>query len=195
MGSNGLVRYEAACKALAAAKNTDEIKLIRNAADAMRAAARIAKNKQLEVDAAEIRIRAERRLGEMLQEQKATGCLNTGTAGKGRPKKGGSSCDPPKDERPTLAQAGIDKHLADKARKLAAVPKKEFEQELKDWRERVSSENSRVTTRLEQRGEEAIISTRQRAECDIPDSDIVDARLVCPTCGQQWPEGRAIHGN
>lgn len=43
--AQGLVRYEAACKALAKAKSADEVKLIRNKADAMRAAARIAKNK------------------------------------------------------------------------------------------------------------------------------------------------------
>jgi hypothetical protein len=35
-------------------------------ADAVRAYAKQAKNKQLEIDAAEIRIRAERRLGELM---------------------------------------------------------------------------------------------------------------------------------
>ena len=67
-----LTRYDAACRALAAAKTTDEVKGIRDTAEAMRAYARQAKNKQLEVDAAEIRIRAERRLGELIKAQKET---------------------------------------------------------------------------------------------------------------------------
>lgn len=190
--STGLVRYEAACRALAKAKATDEVKLIRDKADAMRAAAHIAKNKQLEVDAAEIRIRAERRLGELLKQQKDAGLLAQGAREKGTNR--GTTRVAEKPASLSLAQVGIDKSLANRARKLAAVPEAEFEQELGEWRERVSSETSRVTTKLEQRGEQEIQSTRQRAECDIPDSAIVEARLTCPTCGQRWPEGRAIHG-
>lgn len=183
-----LVRYEAACRAVAEAKSTDEVKLIRDKADAMRAAARIAKNKQLEVDAAEIRIRAERRLGEMLLEQKSGDGLNKG----GRPK---TTAHKAEVSIPSLPDAGIDHKLSSRAQKLAAVPRKEFEQELSEWRERVSSENTRVTTRLEKRGEDAIESTRQRAECNIPDSAIVETSLHCPTCGQRWPEGRTVnHG-
>ena len=60
-----LVKYDASCKAIAEAKSVDEIKMIHNTAQAIAAAARVAKNHSLEIDAAEIRIRAERRLGEM----------------------------------------------------------------------------------------------------------------------------------
>lgn len=188
--SNGLVRYESACRALAAAKDADEVQHIRNAADAMRAAARIAKNKQLETDAAEIRIRAERRLGELIKAQKESVGLNQGA----KAGKTGHKGVPVLDDRPTLAAAGIDKNLSSRAQKLAAVPSQEFEQEIVEWRERVSSENSRVTTRLEKRGEDVIESTSQRAECNIPDSAVVSTSLTCPTCGQRWPEGRPIHG-
>lgn len=190
-----LVKYDAACRALAQAKAADEVKLIRDKADAMRAAAKIAKNRQLEVDAAEIRIRAERRLGELIAFQKETVGLNRGTAGNGRPKKGASRQEAPKDEMPTLAASGIDHKLSSRAQKLAAVPKKEFERELDDWRERVSAENSRVTTKLEKRGEDELQRRPHRAECDIPDSAIVGSRLTCPTCGQLWPEGKPIHGD
>jgi len=69
-GSAGLVRYEAACRAVAAAKSVDEVKDWHNKSDAMRAYAKQAKNKQLETDAAEIRIRAERRLGELMAAQR-----------------------------------------------------------------------------------------------------------------------------
>ena len=64
-----LVKYDAACRAIAAAKSVDEVVLIRDKAQAIAAAARIAKNHGMEIDAAEIRIRAERRLGEMIAEQ------------------------------------------------------------------------------------------------------------------------------
>jgi hypothetical protein len=52
-----------------------------DAAAAMRAYARQAKNKQLEADAAEVRFRAERRIGELMAAQRATVGLNGG----GRP--------------------------------------------------------------------------------------------------------------
>ena len=52
-----------------------------------------------------IRIRAERRLGEMIRHQKETVGLNTGTLLRG-------TTEEPRDNRPTLAQAGIDKRAA-----------------------------------------------------------------------------------
>ena len=52
--------------------------------EAMRAYARQAKNKQLEVDAAEIRISAERRLGELIKAQKDNVGLAKGAAGIGK---------------------------------------------------------------------------------------------------------------
>lgn len=85
-----------------------------------------AKNKALEADAAAIRLRAEMRLGDMMKEQWEVVGKNRGTAGAGRPKLGGSVLVPPKTgplgAAGTLAEAGIDKHLADRARKAAAIP-------------------------------------------------------------------------
>lgn len=148
-----LIKYDAACRALAEAKGTDEAKDIRDKAEAMRVYAHQAKNRQMEVDAAEIRMRAERRLGEMIRQQKETVGLNTGTAGLGRPDLGGSDRELPK--TPTLAEAGIDKKLSSRAQKLAAVPEEKFEGMLGEWRDRVQHENERVTTNLLREGEKA----------------------------------------
>ena len=142
----GLVRYEQAVRALAACKAVDEVKSWADKAAAMQAYGRMAKDKTMEVDAAEIRIRAERRLGEMLTQQKAGPGLNSGNLLRGSSKE-------PRDERPTLADAGIDKKLSSRAQKLAAVPAAEFEAEVGQWRDRVSAEGKRVSARLEKSGE------------------------------------------
>jgi hypothetical protein len=144
-----LVRYNAACKALAEAKAVDEVKDLRNKAEAIRAYAKQAKNKQVETDAMEIRIRAERRLGQLIIAQKETIGLNVGTRGAGRPKKGGSFEEPPKkDDRPTLADVGVDKKLSSRAQNLAALSSDQFETEVIEWRERVQKHDERVTTKL-----------------------------------------------
>ena len=92
---------------------------------------RPAKNIELKAEAEVIRLYAERRLGQMMREQKNTVGLNTGTASQGRPKIGGVSETPPKkDDRLTLAEAGIDKNLAKAARKKAAKSEAEFQEEV-----------------------------------------------------------------
>jgi N6-adenosine-specific RNA methylase IME4 len=151
--NSALTKYDAACRAIAAAKCVDEVKDLHDQSFAMQAYARQAKNRQLEVDAAEIRMRAERRLGELIVAQKETVGLNTGTAGLGRPTLGGTKMEPPKNALPTLAEAGIDKKLSSRAQKMAAVPEQEFEGMLGEWRERVHDENERVTTNILLRGE------------------------------------------
>lgn len=153
-----LVRYEAACRAIAECKSVDEVKSWTDKAAAMQAYGRMAQDKTLEVDAAEIRIRAERRLGEMLAHQKATGGLATGArlAGSKPGSNDGSSAVVANDHRPKapkLADAGISKDLSSRAQKLAAVPAGEFEAEIGQWRERVSEEGNRVSARLQTAGE------------------------------------------
>lgn len=163
---SSLIKYEAACHALAEAKAVDEVKDIRDKADAMRIYAMQAKNKSLEIDAAEIRIRAERRLGEMIAAQKANEGLNSGRAG--RSPIAVDSND--RDTRPTLSDVGVSKDLSSRAQKLAAVPSDEFEAEVGAWRERVQEEGRRVTTRLEQAGEKAMSGSKSPAKRDAQDA-------------------------
>jgi len=127
-----LPAYERCLAALAACRTTDEARNIRDRATAMRAYARQAKDRRLEADAYEIRLRAERRLGEMLIEQKATVGFNRGMAGTVL---SGSKQEPLRDTRPTLAQAGVDKKLSMRAQRLAKMPKREFERLVAEDRE------------------------------------------------------------
>ena len=154
-----LVRYDAACRALAEAKAVDEVQKIRNVSEAMRAYARQAKNRQLEIDAAEIRMRAERRIGELMQAQRDAGLLNRGGRPSEKPHPIGNAVSKPA----TLAEAGIDDKLADRARKFAAVPADEFEAEIGEWRDRVQAEGARVTTRLLERGERELADDEEVA--------------------------------
>jgi len=134
MAKAALQRYDAACRAVAEAKTIDEAKDIRDKAVAMAAYARQAKNRDLEADAVEIRMRATRRLDQLRQAQKETVGLNHGTAGAGNPLLGGLATNPPKDLRPTLASQGIDKNLAHQARTLGALSEEKFERAVSDAR-------------------------------------------------------------
>lgn len=125
-----LVRYNAACRAVAAAKTLDEAKDIRDKAVAMAAYARQAKNRDLEADAIEIRMRATRRLDQLRQTQKQTVGLNVGT--RGNLKHGRV------DDKPTLASQGIDKNLAHQARTLGALSDDKFEEIVSDARDAVA---------------------------------------------------------
>ena len=136
-----LIKYNAACQALAVAKQADEVKDIRDKAEAMRAYAHQAKNRQMEIDATEIRIRAERRLGELIRQQKDTVGLAQGKRTDLVPERN-------QVDRPTLSDAGISKKLSSHAQKVAAIPEDEFEDIVDDWRGSLHEANQRVTTNI-----------------------------------------------
>jgi N6-adenosine-specific RNA methylase IME4 len=125
---SALAKYDAARAALAAAHRIDEVKDIADRAVAMALYARQARDGELIAKATEIRKRAERRLGELIEQERQAGKLAKG----GQPhqhkrKSTGSRKDP---VAPTLADQGITKSLADRARKAAAMPAAAFEQEV-----------------------------------------------------------------
>jgi hypothetical protein len=139
-----LTRYEAACRALAEARSVDEVKNIRDVARQMAAAARVAKNRELESDAFEIRVRAERRLGEMMAAAKSTGDL---ASGPGRPRKNGSASEP---FPATLAEIKIDKKLSARVQRLNAIPSADFEAMVAEGREEIQrSAEKRVVKAVE----------------------------------------------
>lgn len=158
-----LIKYEAACRAIAECKAIDEVKGLADKAAAMQAYGRMANDRTLEVDAAEIRIRAERRLGEMLAASK----LQAG----GRPSEKTPREQRGVSEAPTLATAGISYDLSSRAQKLAAVPEAEFEAELAAKRERDKQDGARVSARLEKAGEKALKANPDHIPADEGPSD------------------------
>jgi hypothetical protein len=130
-----LAQYETACRALAEVRAIDEVQSIRNKAVAIAAYAKQAKNKQLQADAVEIQMRATRRLGQLIEEQKKTVGLAKGSKGqlRGRTASGGIKITPP-EALPTLGSQGIDKNLARQARKLAALSKQKFKEAITNAR-------------------------------------------------------------
>jgi hypothetical protein len=157
-----LVKYEAAKHALAAAKAVDEVKKIHDVSAAMKAYARQAKDKQLEIDASEIRIRAERRLGEMIRAQKeGPGLADGGDAMRARYSKGTEV-----DTRPTLAQVGIDKKLSSRSQAIASIPEDDFEETLAEHREGQQAVTAATMDKLARKGKEA----QQRANNKVSDA-------------------------
>jgi N6-adenosine-specific RNA methylase IME4 len=141
-----LVRYDAACRALAEARSVDEVKDIRDKAIAMQVYAKQAKNRELEADAVEIRMRATRRLDHLRQAQKEEIGLSTGT------RMIGTSAGLPitrRDDRPSLASQGIDKNLAHQARVLGALSDDKFEEAVADARNEVTRAFARAVARSE----------------------------------------------
>jgi hypothetical protein len=106
----------------------DEVKTIRDKAVAMEVYAYQAKDKELVGYAIEVRERAERRLGELMETKRQAGELAKGA--RGNPKGRGAkivqgTTDP---AHPTLASQNVDKNLAKRARKSAALTEDKFEQ-------------------------------------------------------------------
>lgn len=125
-----LVLYERAKTALAEAHRVDEVKEIRDRAEAAAAYARQAKDSEMIRWATEIKVRAERRAGEMLREMAARGerAMRTDGSkfgGNGRPLAGSSGR--PANTPVRLADMGVTKDQSSRWQALAAMPAEHFE--------------------------------------------------------------------
>jgi len=135
-----LTKYDAARYALSAAVQVDEVKDIRDKALAMAAYAKQAKDTELVKWATEIRVRAERRAGQMLAEMEMQ---NGGHAAKARST---GSTELPK----TLSELGITKNESSRWQKLAAVSDNKFESAVAAAREVAGEVTAAAIVRAEQ---------------------------------------------
>jgi len=116
-----LVHYDAMCRAIAEAHAVDEVKDIRDKALALEVYARQAHNTDAETKACEIRLRAERRVGQLLQErEKAKGGAQPGVGRKG-------SNGMPSQSGSALSDLGISHNQSSRWQKLASIPDRDFE--------------------------------------------------------------------
>lgn len=134
--NSGLIRYDAMCSAIAACHGVDEAKDIRDKARAIEVYAQQAQNFEAERKACEIRIRAERRAGELLKEMKETGRRDPGAKGIGPSSKKSAIIESStstqfKSSLPRLSDLGITKDQSSKWQQLANVPEAEFEKAVK----------------------------------------------------------------
>ena len=117
---HALTKYDAARYALSVAVEVDEVKDIRDKAEAMAAYARQAKDTELVQWATEIKVRAERRAGQMLAEMPKQ---DGGHAAKVKARSHDGT-EVPK----SLADIGITKNESSRWQKLAAVTDTQFEE-------------------------------------------------------------------
>lgn len=132
-----LVRYDAMCRAIVECYRVDEVKDIRDKAIALEAYAKQALNRDAERQAHEIRVRAERKAGELLKQMKKSG---ERADGKGHPKLVSNAA--------TLETLHISRDQSSTWQQLADVPEEEFEAALKDSYDMPSAE--RIVARQKQ---------------------------------------------
>lgn len=116
-GANGnrfppLARYDAMCGAIEAAYRVDEVKDIRDKAIAWEVYSRQARNTEAERRACMVRLRAERKAGELLKQ--------IDRAGRGRPSDKTSA-------GPTLSELGVSRDQSSNWQQLADVPQEQFD--------------------------------------------------------------------
>ncbi len=128
-----LIRYEAMCTAIAECHRVDEVKDMRDKAMALEMYAKQARNTDAERKACEIRLRAERRTGELLKQLARSSSPNA--AGRNGKEVASNRATQPPLASPyaeALQQSGISRQTAHRYEALANVPAATFEAALRD---------------------------------------------------------------
>lgn len=129
----GLVRYDAMVNAIAECHRVDEAREIHEKARAMEIYARQAMNTDAERKATEIRLRAERRAGELLRELERVEHRLNGRDAEGKPVHASNDATPEKSEYAVaLERTGLSRQTANRWQQLATVPAAQFESHLAD---------------------------------------------------------------
>jgi hypothetical protein len=182
-----LVKYEQARTALALCCRIDEAKDIGDKAEALRAYGRQANDKDLEVWAAEIKLRAQIRIGEIsreLEKAKPGGAVNG--------KKGGSKIDLPSggmSKNETLKAAGLTTQVASRCERLASVPEQKVEAILEEKKEKGKPVTTNDVLRLAPASEKKRPSGPKKQEFD-ESSAVNNLRVLFGKTAKEWPASR-----
>ncbi|WP_018265532.1 MT-A70 family methyltransferase [Methylosinus sp. LW4] len=139
-----LTLYDEARRALDAAWRVDEVMPIRDRAAAVLAAARIARDEQLVRQATEIRLRAERKAGELLREMAINGERDRGAGGDRKSRSPDATVK-------TLDEIGVTKSQSSRWQKLADMRTEDFEAKLSGASKEI--ERALVATKAERQME------------------------------------------
>lgn len=128
-----LIRYDAMCSAIAECHRIDEVKDLRDKAMALELYAKQARNTDAERKACEIRLRAERRTGELLKElARATPQEVAKAGGHAKAATSDGETQQPSPYAEALQSTGISRQTAHRYQALANVPNETFEEALRD---------------------------------------------------------------
>ena len=154
MNQTGLAKYDAARYALSVAVEVDEVKDIRDKAAAMAAYARQAQDKELLQWATEIKVRAERRAGQMLAEMELKpGVKSIGNVAVPIPQ--------------TLDEIGISKNQSSRWQKLAAVSNEKFEEAVSAAKEVAGEVTTAYLLKVEKMGVAAALGDEEAVRAHV----------------------------
>jgi hypothetical protein len=129
--ANPLALYDRMCTAIAECSRVDEAKDIRDKALALEAYYRQARNLDAEREAANVRLRAERRVGELLKELARAETPNPqGIGGKSAKIDTSAHRTQQSPYAAALHDQGISRQAAHRFQNLAAIPQEDFERAL-----------------------------------------------------------------
>ena len=185
MSETALEKISAARRAIAEAKTIDEIKAIRDKAEAVRVYAKQAGlTQEIVNDAAEIKIRAEYRAGQLLREMQERGERDEGKGGNRGNQHVARSHDA---TVPTLTDLGLNKTQSSRWQLLATIPESEFDEKLTNERAAVREltsgrmlRSARISQKQMSREEQRIITADsglqlgdfRELSADIPDASV-----------------------